>query len=132
MQPKVNIVDTEEVYDLNLYDQEIVRGNSDYHLRDVRKWVGDFAEAFPERFSRLPPNKSTPGCRSSAVILEQTQCPRSRHRVLQFCQQKDYLPKGIDHAALGTSPFKDRREVITLEEELSKPSNGSILIPRTK
>lgn len=34
-----------------------------------------------------------------------------------FAQQKDYLPKSHDYAAVGTTPFKDARKKITTEEE---------------
>ncbi len=35
---------TAEVYERYLKDQSEVRGNSAYHIRDVKKWVGKFAK----------------------------------------------------------------------------------------
>jgi hypothetical protein len=38
---------TAEIYELYLKEQEEIRGNSDYHIRDVKKWVGQFCDKFP-------------------------------------------------------------------------------------
>jgi hypothetical protein len=40
---------TTNIYDLYLHEQETVRRNSKYHIRDVKRWVEKFVQDFPGR-----------------------------------------------------------------------------------
>lgn len=110
---------TPEIYELYLFDQEVVRGNGEYHIRDIKKYVGNgFVKQFPGEIISI----TTPQIDDWLKTLGGKS--RSKNNVRDhvigfsnFAQVKGYLPKDIEHAALGTSIFKDPRKKITTEDE---------------
>ena len=48
---------TTEIYTLYLHEQEKVRGNSEYQIRDVKRWVGKFVGDFPGRIIPITPEQ---------------------------------------------------------------------------
>jgi integrase len=109
---------TPEIFATYLNEQQVVRGNGDYHIRDVKKWVGGFAKSFPGELIPISTDQIDGWLRKLGGKARSKN--NARDHVIaffNFSQQKDYLPKGIDHAALGTSPFKDVRKTIITEEQ---------------
>lgn len=109
---------TPEIYELYLYDHEVIRGNGEYHVRDVERFVGGFVKAFPGEIipittleidgwlkARGGKSRSKNNARNLIIAF------------FNFAQQKGYLPQDCEHAALGTSVFRDSRKKITTEEE---------------
>ena len=48
---------TKEIYALYLHEQKEVRGNSDYQVRDVKRWVGRFVGDLPGRIIPITPEQ---------------------------------------------------------------------------
>jgi integrase len=108
---------TPEVYEHYLNDQQVVRGNTEYHIRDVERWVGRFAKAFPGEIIPITTDQIDSWLKGLGGKARSKN--NARDHVIaffNFAQQKDYLPKSLDHAAVGTSPFNDARKKITTEE----------------
>jgi integrase len=108
---------TGQCYDTYVVD--LTRGGAGkYHLRDTRKVLAPFCEAFPGEVAAI----TTPliddwlGKRGGKARNKNN----ARDKVIAFFNflvKKDFLPKGIPHAASCTTEFKDPRPVITTEAE---------------
>jgi integrase len=109
---------TPDIHDLYVFDQEVIRGNSEYHVRDVERWGEKFVKSFPGEIIPITTDQIDSWLKGLGGKARNKN--NARDHVIaffNFAQQKDFLPKGMDHAALSTSPFKDPRQKITNEEE---------------
>lgn len=111
-------VKTGTIYDSYLFDQEVIRGNSEYHVRDVEKFVGKFVKDEPGEIIPIETEQIDDWLRKLGGGSRNKNNAR-KHVIAfyNFAQQKGYLPRDVEHAALGTTIFKDARKVITTEEE---------------
>jgi hypothetical protein len=106
-----------EAYDVYLAALER-RGVGAYHLRDVKKFVGAFVEAFPAEIAGVRTKQIDDHiAKRGGKARNKNNCRDRIIAFFNFMEQKDYLPKGIEHAAKGTTAFADRRPVITSEED---------------
>jgi integrase len=109
---------TTEIYELYLHEQEEVRGNSEYQVRDVKRWVGGFVGDFPGRIIPITPEQIKGWLGKRGKKARSKNNARNHIRAFfNFAQKNDYLPQGIPHAAQKVTPFKDKRKVISTEEE---------------
>ena len=111
-------VKTGAIYDAYLFDQEVIRGNSEYHVRDVQKFVGKFVKDQPGEIIPIETDQIDGWLRKLGGGSRNKNNAR-KHVIAfyTFAQQKGYLPRDTEHAALGTTIFKDPRKIITTEEE---------------
>lgn len=107
----------QKAYEIYIQDLE-QRHVSKYHLRDVRRFVGGFVDAFQDP----PANRSTDDI--DAWLRKLGGKARSKNNgrdkviaFFNFLELKSYLPKGGAIVAKATSVFKDPRPEITTEEE---------------
>jgi integrase len=107
-----------DIFELYVYDQEVIRGNSEYHVRDIEKFVGKFASKFTEQIFPVTTDQVDRWLASLGGGVRNKNNARD-HIIgfFNFAQEKDFLLKGVPHAASSTSPFKERRHKITTEEE---------------
>lgn len=107
-----------EIFELYVYDQEVIRGNSEYHVRDIEKFVGKFASKFTDQIIPLTTDQIDDWLENLGGGVRNKNNARD-HIIgfFNFAQEKDFLLKGVPHAASSTSPFKERRQKITTEEE---------------
>ena len=94
------------------------RGVGHYHLRDVKRYVGNFVTAFPGLISAI----QTPQMDAYLAGLGGSARNKNNHRkgliaFYNFAQEKGFLPHGILHAAAATTDFRDPRSQITSEQE---------------
>ena len=109
---------TREIYQDYLTEQEVVRGNGEYDIRDVERWVGGFVEVHTGEIIPITTDQIDIWLKGLGGKARSKN--NARDHVIaffNFAQQKDHLPKSHDHAAVGTTPFKDARKKITTEEE---------------
>ncbi len=96
-----------------------MRGNGEYHIRDIEKYVGNkFVKEFPGEIIPI----TTPQIDEWLKSLGGKSRNKNNGRdhvigFFNFAQVKGYLPKDFEHAALGTSIFKNPTKKITTEEE---------------
>ena len=111
-------IKTPKIFEEYLYDQEVIRGNSEYHVRDVQKFVGKFAKDCSGEILPIVTDQIDDWLRKLGGGARNKNNAR-KHVIafFNFGQQKGYLPKDVEHAALGTSIFKNARKLITTEEE---------------
>ena len=107
----------ESVYDEYL-EHLTKRGAGHYHLRDVKRYVGNFVETFPGLISAI----QTPEIDAFFARLGGSARNKNNHRtgIIAFCnfaQEKGFLPHGILHAAATTTDFRDARSQITSEQQ---------------
>ena len=94
------------------------RGVGIHHLRDVKRFVGAFVKAFPVEIAII--RTSEIDAYLNRLGGKARNKNNARDRIISFFNfmvQKNYLPKGIDHAAKSSTAFTDPRPVITSEEE---------------
>lgn len=109
---------TTEIHSLYLHEQEAIRGNGEYHVRDVKRWVGKFVQDFPGRIIPITTEEIKGWLEKRGEKARSKSNTRNHIRAFfNFAQRNDYLPKGIPHAAGSLMPFKDQRKVISTEEE---------------
>jgi hypothetical protein len=94
------------------------RGAGHYHLRDVKRYVGNFVETFPGLISAI----QTPEIDAFFARLGGSARNKNNHRrgiiaFFNFAQEKGFLPHGILHAAATTTDFRDARSQITSEQQ---------------
>ena len=100
------------------YEQHLLkRGAGDYYLRDVKRYLGGFIEAFPGKIdpiqtseidaylAKLGGKARTKNNNRDAVIA-----------LFNFAQEKGFLPHGV-HAAAATTEFRESRKTINTEQE---------------
>jgi hypothetical protein len=109
---------TTEIYALYLHEQESVRGNSKYHIRDVKRWVGKFVQEFPGRIIPITSDQIKGWLEKRGKRARSKNNARNHIRAFfNFARKNDYLPQGNPHAAEKISPFKDQRKIISTEAE---------------
>jgi integrase len=109
-------VTTLVIYEEYLHEQEKVRGNSKYQLRDVRKFVGKFVEKYPGEILLIETEDIDTWLENLGGMARNKN--NARDHVIaffNFAAQKKYLLK--DHVALDAKEFKDPRPAITNEQE---------------
>ena len=109
---------TKKVYQHYLTEQQVVRGNGEYHIRDVERYVGKFIKTHPGEIIPITTEEIDRWLKGLGGKARNKN--NARDHVIaffNFAQQKNYLAKNQEHAAVGTTPFKDPRKVITSEEE---------------
>jgi integrase len=94
------------------------RGAGHYHLRDVKRYVGNFVETFPGLISAI----QTPEIDAFFARLGGSARNKNNHRrgiiaFYNFAQEKGFLPHGILHASAATTDFRDARSQITSEQQ---------------
>jgi integrase len=107
------------------------RGAGEYHLRDIKRYVGEFVATYPGSISPV----QTPEIDHYLSSLDAKQREkrkdkkhktraRSKNNVrdaiigfYNFAQEKGYLPQGIPHAALLSTEFRDARKKIETEKD---------------
>jgi hypothetical protein len=109
---------TTEIYTLYLHEQEKVRNNSEYQIRDVKRWVGGFVTKLPGRIIPITPEQIKDWLVKRGKKARSKNNARNHVRAFfNFARRNNYLPQGIPHAAENITPFKDQRKVISTEEE---------------
>lgn len=108
---------TGQCYEAYLVDLDR-RGAGKHHLRDTRKVLVPFCKAFPGEVAGIttPPIDAWLEARGGKARNKNN----ARDKVIayfNFLVKKDFLPKGLPHAASCTTEFKDPRPVITTEAE---------------
>jgi len=119
-----------EVYKHYLQEQEVVRGNSEYHVRDVKRYLAKyFVKAFPGEIIPITTDQIDAWLKTLGGKKCNTKNNARDHVIafFNFAQKKDYLVKGREHAALGTTPYKDARKTISTEAEATESSIRSEL-----
>jgi hypothetical protein len=123
------------------------RGAGEYHLRDIKRYVGPFIEKFPGPISPIQTadidthlasldeekDEKDKNGKGKKKKKERKTKARSKNNVRDaiigyhnFAQEKGYLPQGIPHAASLTTEFRDARHKITSEAqaiELMEPND---------
>jgi len=113
------------------------RGAGVYHLRDVKRFVGPFIDAFPGSIS-----PTTTADLDSYLRTLKKQKEKKRKKLgkarsynnvrdaligyYNYAQEKGYLPQGIPNAASLTTEFRDARKKIETEQdalELLQPND---------
>ena len=94
------------------------RGVGHYHLRDTKRYVCGFADAFPGLISAV----QTTGIDAYLSRLGGSARNKNNHRraiiaFYNFAQEKGFLPHGILHAAAATTDYRDPRSQITSEQQ---------------
>jgi integrase len=94
------------------------RGVGDYHMRDVKRYIGGFVAAFPGVFSRV----QTAQIDAHLAKIGGKAGNKNNHRdaiisFYKFAEEKGFLPYGLRLAAKGTTEFFDARQKITTEAE---------------
>jgi integrase len=94
------------------------RGVGHYHLRDVKRYVGNFVAAFPGLISAI----QTTTIDAHLSRLGGSARNKNNHRkaliaFYNFAREKGFLPPGILHAAATTTDFRDPRSQINSEQE---------------
>jgi integrase len=107
----------EDIYRLYIADLE-KRGVGDYHMRDIKRYVGGFVEAFPSALGTI----QTENIDKHLAGLGGRSVNKNHHRdaiitYYNFAQEKGYLPYGMPHAAERTTEFHDPRKKITTEAQ---------------
>ena len=103
------------------------RGVGVYHLRDTKRYVGNFIAACPGLISSI----ETPRIDEFIAKLGGKSRNKNNHRkaiiaFFNFGVEKGFLPHGLPHAAGSTTEFSDARETITSEQQaidLLKPDD---------
>jgi hypothetical protein len=96
----------------------VKRGVGHYHLRDVKRYVGNFVTAFPGLISAI----QTTALDAYLSRLGGNARNKNNHRhgiiaFYNFAQEKGFLPHGIIHAAAATTDYRDQRTQITSEQQ---------------
>jgi integrase len=89
-----------------------------HHLRDVKKFIGAFVEAFPVEMTAIRTNAIDDWLGNLGGKARNKN--NARDKVISFFNfavEKAYLPKEIPHVAKATTAFSDPRPVITTEDE---------------
>ncbi|MBP9900304.1 MAG: hypothetical protein IT579_14765 [Verrucomicrobia subdivision 3 bacterium] len=94
------------------------RGAGDYHLRDIKRYVGGFVEALPGVLSQI----QTAAIDSFLGALGGKDRNKNNHRdaiiaYFSFAQDKGFLPTGLAHAATATTEYRAARQRITTESQ---------------
>jgi len=92
------------------------RGVGDYHIRDVKRYLGGFVIEFPGVFSRVQTTKID----AFLASLGGKSRNKNNHRdaiisFYKFAELKGFLPHGHRLAAMATTEFSDPRQKITTE-----------------
>ena len=103
------------------------RGVGHYHMRDTKRYIGNFVEACPGIISQI----ETSHIDEFIATLGGKCRNKNNHRkaiiaFFNFAVEKGFLPSGIAHAASFTTEFNDAREQITSEQQaidLLKPDD---------
>jgi integrase len=119
-------VPNQAVYDVYIADLG-KRGVGDYHMRDTKRYVGDFVEKFPAALGKI----LTEQIDAHLAGLGGRASNKNHHRdaiigYYNFARNKGYLPYGMPHAAERTTEFHDARAKITSEAqavELMQPND---------
>jgi integrase len=94
------------------------RGVGKHHLRDVRKFIGAFVEAFPVEMTAIRTNAIDDWIgRLGGKARNKNNARDKVISFFNFAVKKHYLPEDIPHVAKATTAFSDPRPVITTEEE---------------
>ncbi len=137
-------VDNTVIYEEYLIHLE-KRGAGEYHLRDIKRYVGPFIEGFPGPISPIQTgdidthlasldqkkdekDKAKNGQAKKGDGKEEKEGRKTKARsknnvrdaiigYYNFAQEKGYLPQGIPHAASLTTEFRDKRQKITSEAQ---------------
>jgi integrase len=101
------------------YGHELARrGVGPHHLRDIRKFVGRFVAAFPGEIAAIATLEIDAWlARLGGKARNKNNARDAINGFFNFAQQKNFLPKGLEHAAKSTTEFRDPRALITTEEE---------------
>jgi len=96
----------------------VKRGVGHYHLRDVKRYVGNFVAAFPGLISAI----QTTALDAYLSRLGGNARNKNNHRhgiiaFYNFAQEKGFLPHGIIHAAAATTDYRDARTQISSEQQ---------------
>lgn len=114
---------TKSVYAHYLEDLDR-RGVGSLHMRDVRRFVGGYVEQATSEFARIRTKEIDDHLASLGGKARSKNNARDKIIALfNFGQRKDYLPKGIEHAAKSTTPFTDPRPVLLNEEDAAASAN---------
>jgi len=94
------------------------RGAGDYHLRDIKRYVGGFVETQPGVLSQI----QTAAIDSFLGALGGKDRNKNNHRdaiiaYFSFAQDKGFLPTGLAHAATATTEYRAARQKITTEAQ---------------
>lgn len=109
---------TTEIYELYLHEQGEVRGNSEYQIRDVKRWVGKFVKNFPGKIIPITKDEIKKWLEKQGQKARSKNNARNHIRAFfNFARRNDYLPKGTPHPAEEIPTFKDVRPVLLTEEE---------------
>ena len=96
----------------------VKRGVGHYHLRDVKRYVGNFVAAFPGLISAI--QTTAIDAYLSRLGGSARNKNNHRHGIIAFCnfsQEKGFLPHGIIHAASATTDYRDARTQISFEQQ---------------
>lgn len=107
-----------DIYLTYLHEQEVVRGNSKYQVRDVKRWVGQFVKKFPGEIIPI----TTPQIQGWLNSFKGKARTKNNARdyvigYFNFAKKNHYLPNNVAHAAAETTEYKDARKVISTEAE---------------
>lgn len=106
-----------EAYDAYQKDLE-QRGASQYHKRDVRRYINKLVAAFPSSFLQVTTKHLDEWLATLGGNARSKN--NGRDKVIaffNFLERKKYLPKGGASVAKSTSVFNDPRQVISNEQE---------------
>jgi integrase len=103
------------------------RGVGHYHMRDTKRYIGNFTEACPGPISQI----ETAQIDAFLATLGGKCRNKNNHRkaiiaFFNFAVEKGFLPHGLPHAASSTTEYSDAREKITSEAQaldLLKPDD---------
>lgn len=107
-----------DIYEQYLHEQTVVRGNSEYQVRDVKRWVGQFVEKFPGEIIPI----TTPQIQDWLNGFKGKARTKNNARdyvigFFNFAKKNHYLPNNVTHAAAATTEYKDARKVIVTEAD---------------
>ncbi len=110
-------VNITEVY-AEYLEHLVKRGVGHYHLRDVKRYVGNFVAAFPGLISAI----QTTALDAYLSRLGGNARNKNNHRhgiiaFYNFAQEKGFLPHGVIHAAAATTDYRDARTQISSEQQ---------------
>jgi len=122
-----------EIYTLYLHEQKEVRGNSDYQVRDLKRWVGKFTQDFPGRIIPITPEQIKGWLGKRGKKARSKNNARNHIRAFfNFAQKNDYLPQGSLMLRRRLRPSRTRGRSFPPNRKHGRVLRESISIHRRK
>jgi hypothetical protein len=96
-----------QIFELYVYDQEVIRGNSEYHVRDVEKFVGKFASKFTEQIIPVTTDQVDDWLENLGGGVRNKNNARD-HIIgfFNFAQEKDFFVEGYSSRSRFNQPLQ--------------------------